>query len=407
MNSYRYRAFVNKNTEYQKQNEEKLHEFYDDVRGMLRLWDECGPQDKIEETLYRILYEDSGIFPVNRSHRLEDNIKKLKRASECKERHVCGNKNLCPVCLSFWRYGVAKVLQRAVQTNPKIRLVSRQETFLMPRGMYKSQYYQGALQPMIDRRLNPVYELPVGSKYSRYWVWKFLDNDGRASYKDDPDVLSDRYEGAFFDTWRAIGGLELVLSPFEMNNYPTWEISYQDKIRNSKITVHEMHKTNIKKGISDPVYNSIIVELQARMKRLDWLFRDSMGSVQRIMMVPSLLNESTIMIRLDSLFLDTRDHYNYVKEKYDELEDHKKFQSVTWPGKRPYERVWHPRQKSVMTCKPIPPNMLDILKIVESKFSTSCNLYPRLTTEEFPFFLNCFVDKQFTKKTGFFREEEE
>lgn len=405
MNTYRYRAIVNKNKKFNELTEEKLHRFYGTVLKRLTRWRDSGPYTMEEENVYRMLYENSDLYPVDRAGRLEQNIKKLTRAAECRERHTCGNKNLCPVCLSFWRYGVAKVIQRAVQINPKIRLVSRQETFLMPRGVFKDRDDPEMLHLLLGKKVNPMYELPVGSKWSHYWAWKIIENDERKNYLSDPEKLSDRYEGVFSDIWKAIGGQQLMLSTFVLDNYPKWEPEYQQERQDKIIQNVALQKRNITKGVSDMLHNPLIVELLARMKRLDWLERDSMGSVQRVMMIPSMLNESTILIRLDSLFLDTLDHYRYVKGKYDEFMDIKRFIKTSWPGTL-RETVWHPRQKVVMTCKPIPQSMLDILKIVESKFPTSCNLYPRLTTEEFPFFLNCFADKQFTKKTGFFREVE-
>lgn len=405
MNNYRYRACVNLNPKFQKQNEERLHQFYDSVRDMLIYWRDRGPYNKLEETLYRMLYENSEVYPANRRARLDKNIRALTKTIECRNGHACCNHRLCPVCLSFWRYGVAAVIQRAVQTNPKIRLVMRQETFLMPRGVYVDRDDPEELHLMLNRKLNPAYELPVGSKYSHYWIWKFLDDEDRKDYLADPDLTSDRYGDVFSFVWSAIGGSELLLSIDRLNDYPKWPSEEQERVRAKLERARDIHKNNIKTGKSDPLYNPLMVELMSRMKRLDVLEKDSMGSVQRVMMIPSMLNQSTLLLRLDSLFLDTREHYRYVKEKYDELADQKKFIQIQWPGTT-REMVWHPRHKSVMVCRSIPSNMKDILKIVESRFSNSCNLYPRLKFEEFPFFLNCLADKMLTKKTGFFREED-
>lgn len=406
MNTYRYRSFINLNPKFQEENEKRIHRYYSSVKAMLEDWDLAGPSNDTENTIYRFLYEISDVYEGNRAKRFDLNINRLSKVINCRERHFCRDTSLCPVCLSHWRYGIASIIQRAVETNPKIRLVMRQETILMPRGVFHCSGNSKELCLMINNRLNPVYELPVGSKYSRYWVWKFLDDVDRQEYNSDHYFMTDRYDGVIFKTWKAIGGQDLVLSPFELDKYPLWKREYQENLHNKYLNAYKLQQENIKKGESNLLANPILVELMARMKRLDIIAKDSMGSVQRIMMIPSKLNDSTLLLRLDSLFLDTRDHYSYIKNKYeDELQDQKRFAQIAWPGwDGKQDHVWHPRRKAVMVCKNIPSKMRDILRMVESRFSTSCNLYPNLLVEEFPFFLNCFSGKQLTKRTGFFRD---
>ena len=148
-----------------------------------------------------------------------------------------------------------------------------------------------------------------------------------------------------------------------------------------------------------------MVELQARWNRLNKLGQNTMGAVHRIIMTPSLLNMSTIRLRLDSLFLETRENYNYLKNRYDEFGSQKQFETIDWPGPPRGRQVWHPRSKVVTVCKPIHDNVMDSLKFVESRFPCSCDLYPNLLEEEFPFYMNCFAERAMTGMNGFFRDE--
>lgn len=399
-----YRAFVNKDPEYHKRIRRRLSSFYASVLRMLTSWQESIPQDPIQHAVYRMLYEPNDVATVDRAALLKLAINKLNAVIHCGQaNHYCKSTAFCPECLSFWRYKVASAIHQARQLNPKIRLVCRQETILMPRGVYMDQYDNNHLKLLINRRINPVYELPVGTKRSPYWVWKFLDDS--SEFTRNSEATSERYWDCFNVVWNTIAGSSLVENPVTIDNYQKWSDEDKKAYRQRRQDNTTRIDTDIKKGISDSIKHPVLAELRSRMFRLNNIFKNSMGSVQRIMIAPSTLNIATTLLRIDSIFLDTMDNYKYLEGNYEELGRQKNFDAIDWPGYQGGLQVWHPRSKSVTFCKSISNNLSEILGFIESRFPCSCLGYYRLLTEEFPFYLNCFAEKHSTRITGFFREE--
>lgn len=401
-----YRAFVNKNPEFHKKNRMRINRFYSAVLRMLNSWKESGPRTPTDQAVYDMLYKHSDLSSIKREERLPANMRALHSVLTCGEHdHYCHNKSLCPECLSFWRYWVAKSMQEAHKINPRIHVIERQETILMPRGTYQDQYDDNELKLLIGRRINPVDELPTGSKWSKQGIWRFIEEDDRGEYTQDPEATTECYWDAFANTWNAIAGDDIVEDVAAYKLYENWSDEEKEDSKRFRKRQTEVWKKNIKKGVSSLLVNPLLVELQAHWNRLNKLGQDTMGAVHRIIMVPSLLNRSTIMLRLDSLFLDTRDNYNYLKNRYNEFCSQKHFEVIDWPGQPRGRQVWHPRSKVVTVCKPIHDNVMDSLKFVESRFPCSCYLYPNLLEEEFPFYMNCFAERAMTGMTGFFRDE--
>lgn len=387
-------------------NRKRINRFYFSVLQTLNSWYDHIPTNPTARAIYDMLYKPSELSSIDKEARLVSNIGVLNSIINCGHNgHFCKYTTYCPECLSFWRYKVAKSIQVAHQINPKIHVIARQETILMPRGVYQDQYADGEWRLLINRRINPVYELPVGSKWSNYWIWKFIEDRDPRDFVHNQSETLESYWDAFFSTWNAIAGNDIVENVSAYKQYQTWPKNVQELVKQDRREESKQLKNNIKKGISDLNVNPILVELQARWNKLNSIGKNTMGAVHRIIIAPSIWNQSTLLLRLDSLFLDTKDNYFYLQNRYEEFGKQKHFEAIDWPGSKRGLQVWHPRSKVTTVCKSISDNVIESLGFVESRFPCSCSLYPRLLQEEFPFFLNCFADRAMTGMTGFFRNE--
>ena len=272
MSNYPYRAFVNKNPEFHKKNRMRINRFYSAVLRLLNSWNESGPRTSTEQAVCDMLYKHSDLSSIKREDRLSANMRVLHHVLTCGEHdHYCQNKSLCPECLSFWRYGVAKSMQEAHKINPKIHVIARQETILMPRGLYLDQYDNFSWKPLIGRRINPVEELPVGSKWSNYWIWKFIEDDERTEFMKDSELTTECYWDAFANAWNAIAGDDIVEDVAAYKLYENWSDEDKEDSKRFRKRQTEAWKKNITINKDEWDHIQEIIEAAGELdKRVDY-----------------------------------------------------------------------------------------------------------------------------------------
>lgn len=377
--------------------------FYQDVYDLLQRWKEYGVS--VNERgcwVYRALYEPFEPSPVNRDNRLDKNLTTLKAIISCNPNQCCRRQSYCIDCLANWRYSKVKAIQGAHDTNKDLRLLFRRETLLVPRGLCYENPDSKELTFMQDNPFNPIHEMPAGTKRHRVLNTISLEPEKVGMYKSDPESLSFAYTDMTSFMWKRIGGVDVIFHPYEIDNYNNSTKEKKEIKREKIMEAHNRLNAAIRKAISEPSINPLIPELLIHASRLTKEIRKPEGYTHRITMYPSYKNASVIVLRLDSLFLDTRDTYERLKEE-----------SEYWQSNRRYKRIEMTSLKSahhyycsrtLTTCRNIPKNIHKLMELLEKRFPFIGNLYQRFLPEEFLFYMNCMSQYRLIRCGGVFQE---
>lgn len=378
--------------------------FYQDVYDLLQRWKERGVSKRERGYwVYRALYEHFDPSPVNRDGRLDKNLTTLKAIISCAPGRCCKRQSYCIDCLANWRYSKVKAIQEAHESNRALRLIFRRETLLIPRGLCYESPDSKELTFMQDNPFNPIHSMPAGTKKHKVINTMSLNPENVGMYKSNPESVSKSYLDLTSFLWKRIGGVDILFHPYEIDNYNNEKDEKKKAEKFSKIQeAHNTLNTSIRKAISAPSMHPLIPELLIHASLLTKEIRKSEGYIHRITLYPSYKNASVVVLRLDSLFLSTRDTYERLKKESDYWQSNRRYKKIELASRKNAHH--HYRSKVLTTCRSVPRNIHKLMELMEERFPFTGNRYQRFLPEEFLFYMNCMSHYRLIRCGGAFQE---
>ena len=325
----------------------------------------------------------------------------MKAIISCAPGRCCKRQSYCIDCLANWRYSKVKAIQEAHESNRALRLIFRRETLLVPRGLCYESPDSKELTFMQDNPFNPIHSMPAGTKKHKVINTMSLEPENVGMYKSNPESVSAAYTNMSAFMWRRIGGLDVMFHPEEIDEYYKAEDEAKEIKRVKMMQAHNDFKARIREAISHPL-NPLIIELLVHATQLNKEIRKPEGYIHRITMFPSYKNASVVVLRLDSLFLDTRDTYERLKKESDSWQSNRRYKKVEIVSRKSAHH--HYRSKVLTTCRNVPRDIHKLMELMEERFPFTGNRYQRFLPEEFLFYMNCMSEYRLIRCGGVFQE---
>ena len=396
-------VFAHPNKEQHELSRQKTDKFYDSVLDCLHLMEDpdCHGDSDLQ-WIRQSLFGTCLASTVDRSYWLDKHIQMLDRVRHCTHGSRCMSAIYCQDCLADWRYRYASRIMDWHHKDPKLRLILQQKYILVPRGVY-TPYGMKSKRLLLNRYINPVQELPVGTKWNPEVISRVVEDYRLKEFRNDVDATSDAYTDVLSDVWRLIGGMGTITSPEFLDRFNNSDFKTQKSmIERANKAAKELSRrcTN---GVSDWENNPLIAELCSHARRIAKKIQDTEGYIQRIIVVPSMYNDAVIMLRLDSMFMARRDLFNKIKAEDTTglLETQKKYTKIPWRNNP--NCVWSFLTKETTAVRKVPDDMHKLLAILEDRFPFEGNRFTKFLPEEFPFYMNCFRHYSMTRQAGAFR----
>lgn len=377
----------------------KVCTFYDEVINILSY---MGHEQVDRECAWirKALFTANPVCLTDRSDWRLKHIKQLNAVMQCKPGWNCRHLIYCPDCLANWRYTHAATIREMKKQSSDLRLILRRDSFLVPRGVYVSYdgYKKGLL---INTSINPVYELPRNENWRTGTRARVYESERLKEFWSDIDSTSDAYSDLLPRTWKLIGGFNTVENPLQLDYFNSLSPEAGIGIHQQFFNQNALIQSNIQKGVSDMANNPLIAELLARATMITKKFRNnSKGYIHRVIVVPSNVNSSVIMVRLDSLFLAPRRIYDRLKKEDSMWKTDKHYRKIPFWEKA--KSVWSVCNKITTNCRVIPDDIHEILGILENRFPYTGNWFTNFLPQEFPFYMNCFSQYHYHRTAGVF-----
>lgn len=374
--------------------------FYIDVYRQLEHFRDMEVTIPAWQWILKALYEPFPPNPVDREGRLKKNMSVLDTVINCQPNRWCRRTAYCLDCLGNWRYKNALVIKHMHEKFRDLRLLLRRETILVPRGVYYTDRENKHLGLLIDEKINPIYDLPAGNKWHKDVQTRVVEDYRRDKFRKDKTETTDQYLDVVSDVWKYIGGLDVMEYPWRIDAYNTGDESLRLQYEEGVKKAHDGLHYNLLHGVSDIEHNPLILELLVHATNITKTIRKSPGYLHRVIVAPSKLNLSVVMLRLDSLILDTSDKYKELREYDIYWTPQKHFDSIPWRGRTASSMSI--RRKVNTSCITIPGNIYTLLRIMEDKFPFTGSWFAKFLPEEFLFYMNCLSNYRTVRSGGVF-----
>ena len=375
-------------------------DFYIDVYRQLEHFRDMEVTIPTWQWILKALYAPFPPNPGNREKRMQKDMNVLDAVIGCQPNRWCRRTSYCLDCLGNWRYKNAVIIQNMHERFRDLRLLLRRETILVPRGVYYTDRKEKKLGLLIDEHINPVYDLPTGSKWHQKEITRVVEDYRLQDFRKDEYETTDQYSDILPSVWGYIGGMDVMVSPWRIDAYNKGDEDFKAMYESSAKRDHDTLHYNLLHGVSDIEHNPLMLELLVHATNITNVLRKSPGYLHRLIVVPSYLNCSTVVLRLDSLILDTWDKYRELREVDGYWTPQKHFRDVSWRG---HDRnTLSYRSKVNTTCVGIPDNIHSLLRIMEERFPFTGGWFAKFLPEEFLFYMNCLSNYRTVRSGGVF-----